>query len=241
MERDVFISMAQTQASHWWFAARRLNLEALLCSLPSPQSVLEVGCGTGANLEMLSAFGEVTAVELDDEARAFAGIACPRARVLNGRLPDGLPHFGRRFDLICLFDVLEHVEDDVASLRALRKHLAPGGHVVVSVPAYQWLFGAHDRRHHHHRRYSRSALTTAANNAGLRPVRLGHFNTILFPIAVAQRVAAAAGLSREAMDAQPTALVNGSLKTLFGLERFVIPRALFPYGLSLIGVFTLDD
>lgn len=238
MDRDVFQTMAQTQESHWWFVARRKNLRAILETLPRPASILEVGCGTGANLEMLAAFGEVTGVELDAEARIAAGRLSPSAKVLSGYLPDGLPNLGKRFDLVCLFDVLEHIDDDVSALKALAGQLAPGGHIVLTVPAYPWLFGAHDRRHHHHRRYSRVALLRAISASGLSLLRIGHFNALLFPLAVGQRLVAAVGLGQDEADAQPGSMVNAALETVFGLERHVLPRAFFPWGLSLVAVLT---
>lgn len=242
MERGVFERMAANQDRHWWFAARREVLGALVTSLPRPRTILEVGCGTGANLGLLSQHGTVTGVELDDEARATAQAAYPSLRLLAGALPGGLPPLGPEpFDLVCLFDVLEHIEDDVAALRALRPLVARTGHLLVTVPAYAWLFGEHDRRHHHKRRYASGQLAKVARRAGFSVVREGHFNTLLFPLAVAQRAAAALGPAGKESDAIPPPLVNESLRRVFALERFVVPRVRLPWGLSMWALLQPGD
>lgn len=233
MDRAVYERMAKNQAHHWWFAARREILATLISGLPRPQRILEVGCGTGANLEMLTRFGTVTGLELDDGARAHAKATCPAAHILPGALPDGLPALDEGpFDLVCMFDVLEHIEDDRAALAALARHVAPQGSLLVTVPAYQWMFGAHDRAHHHHRRYSGRRLEQVARDAGYTVTRKGHFNSLLFPLAGAQRAAAALGLARGPSDEPPPPLVNEVLRWTFALERRLLDSPLCRVGLS---------
>ncbi|MCH9013739.1 MAG: class I SAM-dependent methyltransferase, partial [Proteobacteria bacterium] len=156
MDRQVYARMAELEDRHWWFAARRRILTevlARLVALPAAPRLLEAGCGTGGNLAMLSRFGEVAAFEPDAEARRKAQEKSG-FDVRDGRLPGDIPFEPGRFDLVAAFDVLEHVEDDLASLRALHAQLRPGGSALITVPAFEFLWSRHDERHHHWRRYT---------------------------------------------------------------------------------------
>src|SRR5690349_13179639 len=191
MERAVFDRMAEQDQVHWWYIARRQILAALIEREIAPREgarLLEIGCGTGHNLEMLGRFGRVDAVELDPSARALASRRLGHA-VLDAALPElpGVPD--RSYDLIALLDVLEHVDEDDAALRSIAGKLAPGGRILVTVPAYQWLWSAHDETHHHKRRYSKRGLRQVAEATGLKVEHIGYFNSLLFPLAVAVRLA----------------------------------------------------
>lgn len=243
MDRVIYERMAATQQVHWWFAGRRLILHHLLESLrlPAESSILEVGCGTGANIAMLQKFGSVSAVELDPFARAHVGAAM-KIEVAPGSLPDQLPYADRKFDLICLFDVLEHVEHDRGALSVLRERLAPRGVLVITVPAYQWLYSSHDAQHHHYRRYTAHQLRTVAKAAGLQPARAGYYNSVLFPLALIRRLAEKL-LNLDPIDdsALPGSLLNGLLYKAFSLEARLIGSWFFPFGLSVVGLFRADS
>ena len=243
MSPDLYREMAQTQHHHWWFKARREILAQVITrfKLPIDSEILEIGAGAGGNLSMLSRYGRVTAVEGDPFARHYAsdisGIA-----VHPGHLPDGLPFEDASFDLICLFDVLEHTEDDLAGLEAIRRLLRPEGRVLITAPAYQWLYGAHDRAHHHFRRYTARRLCNIARGSGLRVIRSGYFNTLLFPLIALRRVQQIALGGSEGHDASlPPALVNGALYGVFSIEKYIAPVRLFPFGTSVLAVLTRDD
>ena len=240
MTPELFKLMADAQQAHWWFRGRRAVLKQLIENAgiaPQPE-ILELGCGTGSNLPMLSAYGRVTAVELDDFAREYAR-ATTGIDVHPGALPEPLPAFSQPFDLIGMFDVLEHIEAHGPALERVRDLLAPNGRLLVTVPAYQWLYGAHDRLHHHHRRYTAQSLRTLAEGAGLKVLRVGYFNTLLFPLAVLVRLASAIAPGDSAPGVRtPPAVINRLLFSTFALEAKVVGRALFPFGTSVAALLT---
>src|SRR3954453_12444636 len=178
MERAVFDRMAELDQDHWWFLARRRILDSLIERVvhpPERAKVLEVGCGTGHNLAMLGRFGKVEACELDKSARVLASKRLGR-RVKDARLPD-LSMFERNaYDLVALLDVLEHVPDDIGSLRAIHRRLKPGGALMLTVPANPGMGRAHDVARHPFRRYTRAALARLFEQAGFEVQLLSHFN-----------------------------------------------------------------
>jgi len=240
MDRAVFDRMAELDAVHWWFVARREILAGLIerkVPLGPDAHILEIGCGTGHNLEMLSRFGQLDAVELDDAARALASERLGRP-VGNAPLPELPGVEDGRYDLIALLDVLEHIEDDLAALASIRRKLAPGGHILLTVPANRWMWSAHDVAHHHHRRYARSQLRDVIARAGLRVEMMSYFNTLLFPVAAAARIAGKVTGRTESDDTLPPAPVNRLLTTVFGLERHLVGRAPMPFGVSLVALLS---
>jgi SAM-dependent methyltransferase len=238
MERAVFDRMAELDQDHWWFLARRRILEALIERVvrpPQKAKILEVGCGTGHNLAMLKSFGSLEASELDRCARAVANKRLPR-KVKSAKLPD-LSMFKRNgYDLIALLDVLEHVPDDLASLRAIHMRLKPGGALLLTVPANPWMWSAHDAAHHHFRRYTKKKLKELFLRSGLEVQLLSYFNSLLFPLVAAARLAGKVTGKNSADDHLPSAPVNAVLDRIFGFEKHLIGRLPMPFGVSLVAV-----
>jgi SAM-dependent methyltransferase len=240
MDRAVFNRMAELDSRHWWFVARRRILSDLIGrkgGLPADARILEVGCGTGHNFEMLGRFGHVDALEIDDEARALASTRLGRP-VGNAPLPElaGVPD--AHYHLIALLDVLEHVEGDREALASIKRKLAPGGHILLTVPANKWMWSAHDLAHHHHRRYSKADLCEVIEGAGLKIELLTHFNTLLFPLAAAARIAGKVTRKEESDDNLPPGPLNGAFSAIFGLERHLVGRMPLPVGVSLVALLS---
>jgi SAM-dependent methyltransferase len=238
MERAVFDRMAEQDEIHWWYVARRRILHDLIARevrLPHQARILEVGCGTGHNFEMLRGFGRLDAIEVDAEARVLASRRLGHA-VASSPLPELEGIADRAYHLVALLDVLEHVDGDQAALASLATKLAPGGRILVTVPAHQWMWSAHDVAHHHKRRYSRATLRATAAAAGLGMERIGYFNSLLFPVAAAARVAGRL-IGREGSDDRlPPAPLNALLRGIFGLERHMVGRVPLPFGVSLFAL-----
>jgi SAM-dependent methyltransferase len=219
---------------HWWFRGRLAVLLAVLRRAlpPGPHRLLEVGCGSGNVLEALGPFGEAVGMEADEvlaAAARAAGLdvrdgALPEARVV----PAGWP------DVVLLLDVLEHVDDELAALRAVHEILAPGGMVVVAVPAYDWLWSGHDVALGHRRRYRAASLRAVVTAAGFTVASLSYFNTLLLPaIALARVWKRWRGDGRHDL-VRPPAPLNAILARVFALEAALVPRWPMPGGASLL-------
>lgn len=239
MDPAVYDRMAAHEDRHWWFVARRQIVADVIGKRINPRShcrILEAGCGTGGNIGMLRQFGDVVAFEPDAGARKWAAEKA-RVEVRDGRLPDCIPYASDRFDIVAMLDVLEHVEDDVGSLGTVARHLTENGSVLLTVPAYKFLWSAHDARHHHKRRYNRRGLLAAVRGAGLEPVYVTHFNTWLFPLVAGVRlIKKALGRVDTADDSMPPSPLNKLLVAIFGAERLIVPRWPMPFGVSLLVV-----
>src|SRR4029077_8814452 len=134
--------------------------------LPHPARILDAGCGSGRNMVELSRYGTVSAIEVSPASVALARERCA-GEVVEGSVLE-MPFADASFDLAASLDVIEHLEDDVGALRELRRVVAPGGCLLATVPAYQWLWSGHDEVNHHHRRYTRASLARAGEHAGWR-------------------------------------------------------------------------
>jgi 2-polyprenyl-3-methyl-5-hydroxy-6-metoxy-1,4-benzoquinol methylase len=178
---------------------------------------------------------------MSGEAIAFAraqGLEVPgKVQLHLGRCPEDLAMFQQPFDLICLFDVLEHIDDDRSALAALASLLKPGGSLLISVPAYQWLWGPHDESLHHKRRYRQGDLVRLCGETGLEVVRSTYFNSLLLPVAMAARVWDKLRGGKQASGTRlPATPVNTGLKEVFAFERHLLKRVSLPFGLSILAV-----
>ena len=238
MDRSVYQHMAEMDQRHWWYRARREVLASLIArevQPPTDAQILEIGCGTGHNLAMLGQFGRVDALELDEEARALAEKRLGR-KVMSAPLPRLAGVKKAHYDMIGAFDVIEHIDDDAAALASIAERLKPGGKLVMTVPAHQWMWSAHDVANHHKRRYSKRALKQLIESSPLKLDRVGYFNSLLFPLAVAERLASKLRGKEDADLSLPPKPLNAALEYAFAAERHLIARLPLTPGLSLFAV-----
>jgi SAM-dependent methyltransferase len=235
MEEQLHAKLYAIEDAHWWFRGRRAVIETLLRSVRLPQSprILDVGCGSGRNLQEYARFGRAEGVDPSKAAVDFC-----RARGLTNVHQaglDALPYEDASFDLVCASDVLEHVDDDEGALRELRRVAVDGAWLLVTVPAYRWLWSHHDDTHGHRRRYTRRVIVARAEAAGWRCRRATYFNsTLLLPIAAA-RAAQRLALDREKTDYDRTpAWLSTPLELIMRGEARLIEAGLsLPAGVSV--------
>ncbi len=241
MELEYELQTHRAEDRHWWYQGRRRVIERAVerLALPARARILDAGCGSGRNMVELARHGEVVGIELSPTSVRLARER-EAGEVLEGSLLDIAVEEGS-FDLTVSLDVIEHLEEDVAALRELRRVTKPGGALLVTVPAYQWLWSGHDEINHHHRRYNRRTLLAAAEQAGWHPERTSYFNSLLLPAAMLLRVLERfkPSTTKSSLDLWvPPAPLNWSLRQALHVEAATIGRGgSIPAGLSLLAVF----
>jgi len=234
VDRSLYDSLHAVEDAHWWFRGRRRVVAALLSLVPPPPRprILDAGCGTGRNLIDYARMGPASGVDPSPVAIDY----CHRLGIetaYEGAL-EALPLEDGSFDLLFATDVIEHVDDDVTALREMHRVAAPGASLVLTVPAYEWMWGPFDDLHHHKRRYTRARLVEAASAAGWTVVADTYFNSILLPaIATVRLVQKARGGGASGYGANPRAL-SPLLEDAMGLEaRLIAGGRRLPAGVSV--------
>ncbi|MEJ7787180.1 MAG: methyltransferase domain-containing protein [Solirubrobacteraceae bacterium] len=241
MDAAAYRQFVELEERHFWFVGRRRIFFTLLDAALGPvgsRRVLDVGCGAGGMLEPLSRYGAVRGIDTSPEMVAF----CRERGFPDVEVGSATEPLGAGYDLITLFDTIEHVAQDDLVLRRCREALAPGGLVCVSVPAYQLLFANNDRVVHHQRRYTARRLRGQLRAAGLEPVRVTYFNALLFP-AILPIVLAKKALERVRDPGETTNLsapvpgpLNRVLTAIMSAERHLVIRAELPFGHSIVAL-----
>ncbi len=166
MNQAEYARLAEQEESYWWHQGRlKIIASYLRCASggTTNSKILNVGCGTGGSIALLESFGETDNVDTADAAIAFA-----RRRGYKRVIKvDGLklPFAAKSYDLIGAFDVLEHIDQEIAALKEWKRVLKDDGAIILTVPAYQWLWSGHDESLHHKRRYTAGRLKQAAQKA----------------------------------------------------------------------------
>lgn len=242
MDADLYDELWDIEQRHWWFQARRYIVWSLVRRYVDGADlrrlrICDLGCGTGGNLAALADRHDVTGIEFSPQALEYARQRLGD-RVGPGSLPDGVNLPDASFDVVMLTDVLEHIEDDTNSARTALRLLQPGGIVVATVPAHQWLYSPHDARHHHFRRYGRRQFRELWAEPNAETLLLSFYNSLLFPPAAAVRLASKLLPNQATIHelAVPPRPINAALTRVMRSEAPLIGRVPLPSGLSLIAV-----
>ena len=239
MQEHTYAIMHRVEDSHWWFVGRRLILESFLREIVqkirTPHSalrILDVGCGTGANLEMLQKFGAAEGVDVSDEALEFCQ---SKGLKTHKGLAEKLPFADESFDLVTALDVVEHLDDDLAGLREMNRVLKPGGRTLIFVPAFMWLWGVQDDVSNHRIRYTKKQIVERLRLANFEIERATYANWTFFaPILAGRFLMKATGLKPESENNINVSALNGVFGQLFGAERFWLKNFNFPFGVSIV-------
>ena len=241
MQQHTYAIMDRVEDTHWWFVGRRAILETFLKGIiQNPKSkiqnprILDVGCGTGANLEMLSQFGVAEGVDVSDEALEFCrkkGLAVRKG------LAETLPFEDESFDMTTALDVVEHLDDDIAGLREMHRVTKCGGYSLIFVPAFMWLWGVQDDISHHRIRYTKKQIVERLEKAGFKVERATYANFTFFaPILAGRLLMKLTGIKPESENNITISALNGVFGKLFSAERFWLKNLNFPFGVSIVVV-----
>jgi SAM-dependent methyltransferase len=240
VEEQLYRKFYEVETSHWWFIARQRIVEHIIennIRLAKGSRVLDVGCGTGAVLASLSQHYDAYGTDTSSLAIEF----CKRRnldKVFQCTL-DAFPYPDLKFDLVLFLDVIEHIDDDKGIIRLASRFLNPGGSILVTVPAYQFLWTRHDDINLHKRRYVKSRLRRVLEEAGLKLQLLSYFNTILFPVALVGRLGEKMFPPKSDKTLEiPSHILNSVLTETFSFEQNLIGHIPMPFGLSIVGLAT---
>lgn len=236
MMEHTYPILFRVEQSHWWHIGRRRILSRFvedICRQVTDRQprILDVGCGTGANLLMLLKYGEAEGVDISEDALAF----CRERGLDKVKLgaAEELPYEDGTFDLVTAFDVVEHMDDDLAGLKEMRRVLRPGGHVLLFVPTFMFLWGLQDDVSHHRRRYRLPQLARVLEQAGFEVERATYANiTFFLPILIMRKIMQLTGIKAESENNINVSAFNGVLGRLFGAESWFLRRMNLPFGVS---------
>jgi len=237
MDKTHFHTIEKNASSHWWYQGRQRILSQILHSFPLPKNsqILEMGCATGENLEWLKDFGHLTGIEPDSWA-VMKAKQKKIGHIYMGSLPNNMPNISETFDLVTLLDVLEHIDNDMLALKVLKKWLKPNGYMLITVPAYSFLWSSLDEINHHKRRYTRNQLHDCLTQNGYSVEYISYFNTFLFPLIYTFRLIDRFLGNSKHSDVNVSRVGNYILETIFSLEHRWIPQKIFYFGVSLAAV-----
>ena len=230
MEREAFTILKKIERSWWYFGRMEAIKQALRAThFHAGVRVLDIGTGFGGMFRLLSRYGTVDGIEPDKEARVesstkgYSNFFESDIEVLNR---------GMQYDLIGAFDVIEHTRDDFAFLSNLYKATQPGGVIIGTVPAFQWLWSEHDVSHHHYRRYTITSIKKVFVDVGYEVIYTRYWNVLLFPFVLLLRLFGKSGES----GLYPHKAISMVLRIILWLEARVVRFLPIPFGLSIVVV-----
>jgi SAM-dependent methyltransferase len=242
VRKNEYARMAEYEKTYWWHLGRldiiRTYIGKALGSRAPKASILNVGCGTGGTIDMLEHFGTVKNVDISDEAIKFMNNLGYKDIVKVDDIV--LPFKDRTFDMVGAFDVLEHIEDHLGALKEWKRVIKDDGAIVVTVPAYKWLWSAHDVSLYHKRRYTVRSLTKVAKEAGLRPQKKSYAIVFSLPLVAGFRMlnkVLGRKTDSETSYVKLSPAVNKLFTRLLQIEARMHRSVSFPAGTSVVAIF----
>ncbi len=235
MERKVYNRHIKNQKTHWWFSVRRKLISEFIKRHSIKKKnlkILDYGCGSGTNIESLVKFGKVFCYEKDKKTSDYLLSEYKKNKQVTvfKKLDKSI-----KYDYVILADVLEHIKDDTSALKNLKKFIKPNGKILLTVPAYNFLFSKKDEVLKHFRRYSYNEIkNVVSKNYSIK--RVTFFNTLLFlPIATITIIFKALKIDYiDDVEKTPNKIINNLLYFIFSLELFFLKYIDFPFGVSII-------
>ena len=243
MDRHLLDEYRRLELEHWWFRIRAGILADgmdVVCRGRQGLRILNVGAATGRSTEILQPYGKVDSVEYDEPCYLFSRDVL-KLDIIQASVTD-LPFPDESYDIVCCFDVIEHVEDDRRAVSELVRVCRPGGSVFVTVPAYMSLWSDHDRVNQHFRRYVKGGLCALFSGHQGGTTRTTYFNSLLFPpiwfVRSLQRLLPGKeGEARPDNEFMQNAVTDKLFGAVFGIERRLLRHFDFPFGVSLMTVW----
>ncbi len=245
MMEHTYAILYEVEQSHWWFIGRRRIVAGFveeICRKITDRTprILDVGCGTGANLLLLSKYGQAEGVDVSEDALAFC-----RARGLDDvklGAAEELPYEDGTFDLVTALDVVEHMDDDLAGLTEMRRVLRPGGRVLLFVPTFMFLWGLQDEVSNHRRRYRLPELRRVLERAGFEIERSTYANiTFFLPILLGRQFMRLTGIRTASENSINVPAFNPVFGALLGAESTILRYLNLPFGVSGLCVARVKD
>lgn len=239
MEQHTYGIMNDVEDKHWWFVGRRAILESFLQRIADDLKtkhetlrILDVGCGTGANLEMLADFGNSEGVDVSDDALEFCR---KKGLKVHKGLAESLPFEDESFEIVTALDVVEHLDDDVAGLKEMHRILKTGGKTLIFVPAFMWLWGVQDDISNHRIRYTKKQIVERLEKAGFTIERATYANWTFFaPILGGRTLMKITGIKPESENNVNISALNGVFGKIFSAEKLWLKNFDFPFGVSIV-------
>ncbi len=238
MEKYLYNLFYKQETEHWWFIVRRKLVHKLI-NLYKPGSkklsILDVGCGTGKLIEELKKYGDVTGIDIAEEAIKFS-----ESRGLKNIVKNSIEDYqaNEKFDCVIALDVLEHCQDDTKAIKKISSFLKKNGIAIIFVPALKCFWGKRDIISHHFRRYQYDELSDKFREAGFQILTQSYFNFFLSPlIFVARKIINLSNTETDTEFKMNNSLINGICKFIFSFEISFLPKIKYPFGVSLFGVY----
>ncbi|HEY3332836.1 MAG TPA: methyltransferase domain-containing protein [Capsulimonadaceae bacterium] len=245
MNLEEYERMFTLEDSYWWFIGRRNLIATLLgdLKLPTNIDILDIGCGTGAMLDQLDTFGEVTGADFSPEALSFCRQRGKRMgkeyRLVRADVRS-LPFADDSFDVVTAMDIIEHIDRDKDAMAEILRVLKPGGRLLATVPAYMSLWSEHDDALHHHRRYTAHSFRDLARRAGFMVDKLSYTVSSLLPVVwfvrTVNRLKASKGSAPKADVGPLPSLVNKLLLRIVNNETQIVRRSSLPCGVTVVAI-----